>query len=150
MRYLDRLIELCEKAKKAKPVKEFIMNDLADLRTVEKAIYVIQEVGGDPEETFDKLSAYKNTNDRACPALNAPSKVLYVGSSTTGLTNRIKQHIGDGAKGTYALHLKHWFKGEYTVNIKQYDEAREVIQLIEDELSDQLKPAFGKKGGNNK
>jgi len=76
---------------------------------------------------------------------------MYVGSSTTGVDKRIKQHIGDGPKGTYALHLRHWFDGEYTVTIKQYDnKLREVIQVIEDDLSDQLKPAFGKQGGNNK
>ena len=31
-----------------------------------------------------------------------------------------------------------------------FDEKKEVLQLIEDNLSFQLKPAFGKLGGNNK
>ena len=72
------------------------------------------------------------------PTLNSPSKVLYVGSSTTGVHKRIKQHIGDGSKGTYALHLSHWFDGKYSITIKQYDKPREVIQIIEDDLSDFL------------
>jgi hypothetical protein len=31
-----------------------------------------------------------------------------------------------------------------------YDVENEVLQIIEDDLSDILKPAFGKQGGNNK
>jgi len=75
-----------------------------------------------------------------------------VGSSTTGLKKRIKEHLGDGSKSTYSLQLKHWFNGSYRITIKVYDDkiSREVIQIIEDNLSHQLKPAFGKQGGNNK
>jgi len=76
--------------------------------------------------------------------------MMYVGSSTTGIRKRIEQHIGDGYKGTYALHLRHWFNGTYKITIKQYDESKDVLQIIEDDLSDKLKPAFGKQGGNNR
>lgn len=75
---------------------------------------------------------------------------MYVGSSTTGVKKRIQQHMGDGHAGTYALHLKHWFKANYRITIKQYSETKEVLQIIEDDLSESLKPAFGKQGGNNK
>lgn len=150
MSYIDRLIERCEEAKRAQPVREFIMNDLSEIENIGTAIYIIRQVGGNPEETFKNLSAFKKTKERSCPALNSPSLVMYVGSSTTGVYKRIKQHMGDGPKGTYALHLKHWFDGEYTITIKEYDKSREVIQIIEDDLSNQLNPAFGKQGSNNK
>ena len=88
--------------------------------------------------------------ERACARLNAPSAVLYVGSSTTGVRKRIEQHLGRGNKGTYALHLSHWFSGQYKVTVKQYDVSDAVLQIIEDDLSHSLKPAFGKQGGNNK
>ena len=63
---------------------------------------------------------------------------------------RIKEHIGDGNKNTYSLQLKHWFNGKYKITIQIYEEPIEVLQIIEDNLSYQLKPAFGKQGGNNK
>ena len=75
---------------------------------------------------------------------------MYVGSSTTGIKNRLKQHLGQGHKATYALHLNQWFQGQVKITIKQYDVENQVLQLIEDDLSDQLKPAFGKLGANNK
>lgn len=75
---------------------------------------------------------------------------MYVGSSTTGVRKRIEQHLGNGHESTYSLHLKHWFSGKHKITIKQYTVAKDIIQIIEDDLSDQLTPAFGKKGGNNK
>ena len=150
MSHIDRLIEHCKKAKNSKPVREFIMENLSELDNIDKAIYIIKQVDGDPQKTFKKLSAFKKTKTRSCPALNSPSQVMYVGSSTTGVGKRIKQHIGDGAAGTYALQLNYWFDGKYSITIKQYEESREVLQIIEDDLSDKLKPAFGKQGGNNK
>jgi len=39
---------------------------------------------------------------------------------------------------------------KYKITIKEYTVAKDVLQIIEDDLSDQLSPAFGKKGGNNK
>ena len=75
---------------------------------------------------------------------------MYVGSSTTGIRKRIEQHLGDGNKNTYALHLKYWFKGDWKITVREYNVSKDVLQIIEDDLSDKLKPAFGKQGGNNK
>lgn len=150
MTYIDTLIENCIKAKEARPIKEFIYDDTSQLKGIEKAIYMIEEVDGDPEKTFIDFSMYKQLKARACPKLNAPSPVIYVGSSTTGIKNRIEQHIGNGHKGTYALHLSHWFKGQHRITFKVYDVPIEVLQIIEDALSHDLAPAFGKQGGNNK
>jgi hypothetical protein len=150
MTYIDSLIENCKKAKAAKLVKEFVLSEISALDDIEKAIYIIEELEGDNEKTFIDLSNYKKTKKRACPKLNAPSPVMYVGSSTTGIRRRIEQHLGDGPKGTYALHLKHWFEGKHKITVKVFDEPIEVIQIIEDALSHDLSPAFGKSGGNNK
>lgn len=158
MRYLEELKRQCEDAMKAKPRRVFEMKDESDLDGVEHAIYVIDEIGGDPNKTFDRYSEYRKTQSekdkkdkRACAALNAPSPTLYVGSSTKGIRSRVRQHVGEGPNGTYALHLKHWFEGKYKITIRDYgDLDRSIIQLIEDDLSYELKPAFGKKGGNGK
>ena len=148
--YIDRLLKSCEVAKKATPIKEFEFEDLSKLGDISQAIYVIEEIYGDKEKTFKDFSRYKGKKERSCSRLNSPSNVMYVGSSTTGVRKRIEQHIGDGHKDTYALHLKHWFKGKCKITIKQYDEIKDVLQIIEDDLSDKLRPAFGKKGGNSK
>jgi hypothetical protein len=150
MSYIDNLIRNCERAKEAKPVREFVMNSISDLRDINKAIYIIEQLNGDPKKTFQDFERYKKSKERACAKLNSPSMVMYVGSSTTGLQNRISQHLGDGNKATYALHLKHWYSGQYKIQIKVYEEPDAVLQIIEDDLSDKLKPAFGKQGANNK
>jgi Uri superfamily endonuclease len=150
MTYIDTLIDNCIKAKQAKPVRDFVLSEMSDLDNIEKAIYVIEEVDGDHEKTFFAMSNYKKTKERACPKLNAPSSVIYVGSSTTGIRKRIEQHLGDGPKGTYSLHLKHWFNGTLKITVKVFEEPSEVIQIIEDALSHGLAPAFGKSGGNNR
>ncbi|MEQ3724482.1 GIY-YIG nuclease family protein [Alcanivorax sp.] len=150
MSYYDSMIENVERARDVQPVREFVLEDLDQLKSIERAIYIIEEDGGDCEATFQAMSAYKKMSDRACPKLNQPSPVLYVGSSVTGIKKRIKQHLGDGPKGTYALHLSHWFTGKVRITIKTYEERPEVIQIIEDAISHELKPAFGKSGANNK
>lgn len=150
MDYIDRLIKNCETAKQATPVNEFILNDLKNLDGIKKAIYIIEQVGDDIEKTFRDLSKYKSIKERACPKLNKPSKVMYVGCSTTGLKRRIMEHIGKGNKKTYSLHLSHWYKGDYKITVREYEVSNEILQILEDALSYNLKPAFGKLGGNNK
>ena len=58
------------------------------------------------ERAFAKAKARK-TRKRAYPRLNAPAACLYVGSSRS-LAKRLRDHLGFGAKGTYALQLVHW------------------------------------------
>ena len=150
MSYIDRLIKNCELAKKASPTREFELSRLSDIDGIKKAIYVIEEIDGDNEKTFIEFSRYRDKKERKCAKLNSPSNIMYVGSSATGVKKRIKQHLGEGNEGTYALHLKCWFKGKRKITIKEYDVDKDVLQIIEDDLSDKLKPAFGKQGGNNK
>ena len=150
MSYIDNLISNCIKAKEAKPSNEFVVNENSDLEKIKQAIYIIEEIDGDIEKTFIDFSRYKETKERKCSKLNSPSRTMYVGSSTTDLKKRIDQHCGNGHESTYSLHLKHWFTGKYQITVKEYNETRDVLQIIEDDISDKLKPAFGKQGGNNK
>lgn len=150
MGYLDTLIQQCHIAKTALPVQEYIFSTLDDLPKIAKAIYIIEQVEGDIHQTFNHFLTFKEQATHACAKLNAPCAVMYVGSSITGIKNRLKQHLGLGHKGTYALHLNQWFQGQFKITIQQYEVENQVLQLIEDDLSDQLKPAFGKSGANNK
>jgi len=151
--YIDKLIRNCNSAKKANPVDEFVLNldDLSKLDNINKnAIYTIEELDGNKDDTFEKMKEYKNKYERKCPKLNIASNIMYIGSSTTNLKKRIKEHMGEGHKSTYSLQLKHWFYGKYQITVKLYDEDKDVIQIIEDNLSYNLLPAFGKLGSNNK
>ena len=151
--YIDSLVQSCRIAKESKPIHQYVIKSLSGLdtlRNVGNAIYIIREVDGDSEQTFLSFQEYKAKKERACAKLNHPSDVLYVGSSTTGIKNRLKQHLDEGPKGTYALHMKHWFSGSYKVDVMEFDVPIEVLQIIEDSISYNLKPAFGKQGGNNK
>ncbi|HLD22543.1 MAG TPA: hypothetical protein VJA83_01285 [Sulfuricurvum sp.] len=150
MSYIDKLIHNCQLAKNTFPIKEFELQNLSDLDNIDKAIYIIEEIDGDKNKTFNDFIQYRDKKERSCSKLNAPSNILYVGSSTSGIKKRLEQHIGNGHKSTYALHLKYWFTGKYKIAIKQYNTTLDVLQIIEDDLADRVKPAFGKQGGNNK
>lgn len=153
MSYFDTLIHNVIAAKAATPVKTITIispDDLPLLDGITTAIYSITQTSGCPEESFVSMQKYKGSKKRACPKLNEPSSVMYVGSSTTGVRKRIEQHIGLGHPKTYALHLSYWFNEGYEITVSEYDEGREVVQLIEDAISHDLKPAFGKTGSNNK
>ena len=150
MNYIDRLIKNCELAKTSSPTREFELSDPSELDGIKTAVYVIEQTSGDIEKSFVDFSTFKDKKERKCAKLNSPSHTMYVGSSSTNIKKRIAEHEGDGHKETYALHLRHWFKGQYKIIVKEYNVAKEVLQIIEDDLSEQLKPAFGKQGGNNK
>lgn len=148
--YIERLKANCERALVAEPERVFILKNLEELWGLREGIYIFRQLSGSPGETFDRFLNFKSHNSRKCPKANAPNWTMYVGSSTTGLKKRIAQHLGKGPEGTYALHLEFWFEEAYEIEIKIYNETREVLQIIEDDLSEELKPAFGKQGGNNK
>ena len=65
---------------------------------------------------------------------------------------RFKEHIGYGAKSTYALHLSHWAQDfpylELTCHYAQYQEgtAQNLLQALEDALWEKKTPMFGRKG----
>jgi hypothetical protein len=87
---------------------------------------------------------------RAYARLNTPSSCIYVGSSEK-IHQRIKEHLGYGAKGTYSLQLAAWAV-PHNLSLKlwcaQYSEdtASGVLQALEDTLWSELKPMFGRQG----
>jgi len=91
-------------------------------------------------------------NDRAYARLNIGiSPCFYVGSSYD-ILKRFKEHIGYGAKSTYALHLSHWAQDfpllELSLHYAQYREGtpQDLLQSLEDALWEQRNPMFGRKG----
>jgi len=164
--YLNILIANCQAAKQAVCIKDFILTNESELEGINSAIYIIREIDGDSQITFEAFKRFKQEQKEKkernkknmgvkedvllCPKLNKPSEVLYVGSSIKKLKNRLNQHIKNTNNDTYALRLQEWFSGQYEVQIKVYNVTRDVLQLIEDSLSFDLNPAFGKKGSNNK
>jgi hypothetical protein len=101
------------------------------------------------ERTFANAKVHK-ANDRAYPRLNAQGTCFYVGSSRL-VAKRFKEHLGFGARQTYALQLVHWARplsleldfvcAKYAENIRV-----EVIQALEDTLWETRKPMFGRQG----
>ena len=162
--YLHALIKNIEEAKISRPSreieflinsreKEYCLEQLERVGDIKSAIYIISK--GFPLSTShslkEKLIGYKKSSNRKCPKINDNlSEVLYVGSSTTGVKKRLEQHLGYGHPQTYALHLCHWLDEEVRIQVFEYQSlSRDILQLIEDAISADKIPMFGKKGGNN-
>lgn len=151
--YFDKQITLINQARSEDPKTKYQIADESDLEMVshlKTGIYIIYDRSGDPSKTFKDFQSYKEKKERACPKANQPNEVMYVGSTTTGMMKRLKQHLGYGPKQTYALHLNQWYHGKYLIKVLEYEVAIEVLQLIEDSIAFTLNPAFGKRGGNNR
>lgn len=77
------------------------------------------------------------------------SECLYVGSSQT-LVKRLLEHLGFGARSTYALQLAHWvgdLVGTLSIEALIYDDiSANVLCALEEQLSAELKPMFGRRG----
>jgi hypothetical protein len=116
-------------------------------------LYIIRLVTEDVdlsnlENAFSTAKAKKN--GRAYPRLNSPSRCFYVGSSRN-VRQRLKDHLGYGAKSTFGLHLAHWASGlpielEFTCAKYQAGLDPQVYQALEDTLWDEMSPMFGRKG----
>lgn len=166
--YLDKLIANSMTAKKAICIEKIIIEGDSCVPDILAGIYIIKEKNGNIQSTFDQFKKFKDDQSQKkkrneknknheekeivlkCPKLNSPSEILYVGSSTTGVKERLYQHTTQASASTYALRLNEWFSGKYEIEIRVYEVTNEVLQLIEDNLSFNLKPAFGKRGPNNR
>ena len=125
-------------------------------------IYVIEDNTGELAKTveaYEKKRPYPGKNTYKLPKFNKPvcehnpdHKILYVGSSTGGrIKTRLKQHFSAKEGSTYALRLRLWWpSGKGKVYLRRYKVGIDVLQLIEDGFSEQLKPVFGKLGGNGR
>ncbi|OBX24417.1 MULTISPECIES: hypothetical protein [Bizionia] len=92
------------------------------------------------------VSRYNKTN----------SRFLYVGSSTTDFYSRLKNHFGTRGTRVYSMHLSKWDKNmnyDLIVNIYKVEHQSKIridqvlVELIEQQLWEKLKPNFGKKSG---
>jgi|GEM_PF-2787451 len=98
---------------------------------------------------------YKNAkeskkSERAYARLNRKSRCLYVGSSK-GLIPRIKQHLGFGPKGTFAMQLCYWCENldlDITLNIYAFGNGISIkaFQAFDDGAWNSLKPMLGRQG----
>lgn len=89
-------------------------------------------------------------SERAYARLNKKSRCLYVGSSK-GIIPRIKQHLGFGPRGTYAMQLFYWCENldlEITLNIYAFDNNISIkgFQAFEDGAWNSLMPMLGRQG----
>jgi hypothetical protein len=94
--------------------------------------------------------AKEKKDGRAYPRLNNQSRCLYVGSSR-GIRQRLKDHMGYGATGTYSLHLAYWANNlplELEFKCAKYQAGLDpqIYQALEDTLWDEMLPMFGRKG----
>jgi len=101
------------------------------------------------ERAFVKAKAGK-ANKRAYPRLNAQATCFYVGSSQS-VVRRFKDHLGFGARTTYALQLVHWapplsLQLDFVCAKYAEDTPIEVIQALEDTLWEGRRPMFGRQG----
>jgi len=100
------------------------------------------------ERAFAKAKARK-TDKRAYPRLNGPGTCFYVGSSRA-VAKRVRDHLGYGARGTYALQLVHWAPESLPLDFvcARYadDTPFEVVQALEDTLWETKRPMFGRQG----
>jgi len=118
-----------------------------------KYIYTFYLTGNSPLDSI--YNSYKNAkeskiSERAYARLNRKSLCLYVGSSK-GLIPRIKQHLGFGPKGTFAMQICHWCGNlhlDITLNIYAFGNGISIkaFQAFEDGTWKLLKPMFGRQG----
>lgn len=118
-----------------------------------KYIYTFYLIDNSPLDSI--YNRYKNAkkskkSERAYARLNRKSHCLYVGSSK-GLIPRIKQHLGFGPKGTYAMQLWYWCENldlDITLNIYVFGNGISInaFQAFEDGAWNSLKPMLGRQG----
>lgn len=118
-------------------------------------IYVVSAKEIDDETTIELARSFADAKaaekgKRAYARLNEPSHHIYVGSSAK-LHQRIKEHLGYGAKATYSLQLAAWaqpHKVDLTICCAKYPDNTDqnVLQALEDALWSDLQPMFGRQG----
>jgi hypothetical protein len=101
-------------------------------------------------KSFSNAKKLKKDNLAYTRFNNKKSQYLYVGRSSN-LSQRLREHMGYGAKGTYALHLAYWanaFNLEIEFQCAKYKAglASDVYQVLEDTLWQEMSPMFGRKG----
>lgn len=96
------------------------------------------------------LAKAHETRDRAYARLNGLCNCLYVGSSQS-VAKRLAEHLGYGARKTYALQLLHWARPlaltlEFVCAKYSNHTPFHVVQAFEDTLWQLRQPMFGRQG----
>ncbi len=99
----------------------------------------------------ERLANTARSNDKlALPklpkeAFDSTSDILYVGSRKNSFHDRIKGHLGNGAKSTYAMQLNRWAPPDLLLHlyIVQVNEEK-MTEEVEAAISAHLKPLIGK------
>ena len=88
--------------------------------------------------------------------LTVGNKILYVGKSLGPFSERLKQHLGEGAEKTYALHLNKWKDNlDIKAKLKLYftsfegiikDNENNLLELLESSIHFKLNPILGRAG----
>lgn len=110
------------------------------------------------EENRKKTRGVDRINISKFNKKNIDSEVLYVGSSTTNFHNRLKNHFGILQDRVYSLHLNKWSQNLiYKITLNTYEIEsktnkekifeRAIVEIVEQQIWDRLKPIFGKKSG---
>ena len=133
------------------------LNALDDCK--EPVVYVFEiPATTDKKVLLEKFKAFRNkpiskdtlSVKRACARLNynsdsSASNILYVGSKQKNLKNRIKQHLGYGAAGTYAMQLRFWFPSNIILQLHIIEVVNnDILTEVEAALATELKPLIGK------
>ena len=134
---------------------ESFLNNIKKQINHKKYKYIYTFCLPDNFPTDSVYNRYKNAkeskkSERAYAKLNTKSPCLYVGSSKA-LIPRIKQHLGFGPKGTYAMQLCYWCENlnlNITLNIYAFDNGISIkaFQAFEDGAWNYLKPMLGRQG----
>lgn len=132
---------------------DFIGSDLADLSANKPTLYRIS-VSGDQD--LEAVLAAFDIGKGAVPERSYArrhgtlSKFLYVGRSSS-IKKRIKEHLGFGARQTYALNLAAWASSlnvAFLLECATYDPSVQASTLsnLEDTLWSRSSPMFGRQG----
>lgn len=123
-------------------------------------VYYIQLVGDIDTETIANafIQAKEHKYHSRCYSKfnHSASRTLYVGiSQGKSFKKRMREHLGSGAKSTYALNLKYWIPDNTDIEILIYKASvpqsslnhMNLLELMEQALWDKLKPMMGKRSG---
>lgn len=172
---LDVIERLVNSAREAEPIAQpFQFNnvrldsDLGELRNSRGCHIYIFELADEAANAVDVRNALIQQKLRVpyrkYPKVNLePSRILYVGSSQKNIYGRVQQHLdgrSDDRNGTYALKLGDWMTEPVNLHVRNYgkiidDEGdgnieASVLQIVEDSIAQNLRPMFGKQGGNGR
>ncbi|WP_282071363.1 hypothetical protein [Polaribacter atrinae] len=113
------------------------------------------------KETKHQGRAYSKFNEENVDSIKenkSQNITLYIGSSKAeGVLNRMRCHLGLGAKGTYSMHLKSWLPASENCMVRitllelscpiNGNQTTNILELLEQVLWSKEKPLLGKRSG---